>query len=180
MARGETERVAGRSFEERVMLAMPTALLRALQRGFARLPLGSQLRRREVKRLNALAWAAASREDYEVPLLFCEPDVEIRMAAEIARSLGLAESYHGHQGFLDCWRDYRQDMAEMRVEPEQIIDLGDRVAVRATMVAVGRSGGVAIRQTSGFIFYYSPCGLIARQEVYWTWEDTLAALERRD
>jgi ketosteroid isomerase-like protein len=160
------------------MLAMPTALLRMLQRGFARLPPGSQVRRRWVKRLTTHGFAAASREDYKLPLLSCEPDVEIRMAFEGARSLGLAESYHGHQGFLDFWRDLRQDMAELRVEPEQIIDLGDRVAVRGTGVAVGRSGGIAIRQTRGYIFYNSPRGLIARLEEYLTWEETLAALER--
>jgi hypothetical protein len=180
MSRGEEERVGGRSFEERVMLAMPTALLRALQRGFARLPPGSQLRRRGLKRLMTLGFAAASREDYEIPLLFYEPDVEIELNAEIARSLGLADSYHGHRGFLDVWRELRQDAAEMRIEPEQVIDLGDRFVARLTLAAVGRSSGVAIRQTQGFIFYFSPRGLFARQELYWTWEDTLAALERRD
>jgi hypothetical protein len=180
MPRGEAERVGGRSFEERVMLAMPTALLRALQRGFARLPPGSQLRRRGLKRLVALGWAAASREDYEIPLLFCEPDVEIRMAFEGARTVGLAESYNGRQGFLDMLRDNRLDMAEVRWKPEQVIDLRDRLAMRATQVAVGRSGGVAIRETRGYIFYLSPRGLWARLEVYLTWEDTLAALERRD
>jgi hypothetical protein len=180
MSGGEAERVGGRSFEERVMLAMPTPLLRALQRGFARLPPGSQLRRRGLKRLTTLVWAAASREDYEVPLLFYEPDLEIQIAADFARTLGQAESYHGHQGFLEAWRDIRQDMAEMRVEPEQVVDLGDRFAQRATVVAVGRSGGVAVRQTRGYTFYLSPRGLIARQEHYLTWEDALAALERRD
>ena len=162
------------------MLAMPTALLRVLQRGFAQLPPGSPLRRRWLKRTNALGFAAASREDYEVALLLCEPDVEISMAFEGARTVGLAESYHGHQGFLDAMRDLRQDMADSRFEPEQIIDLGDRTAVRVTFVAVGRSGGVAIRQTRGYIFYNSPRGLVARLENYLTWEDTLAALERRD
>ena len=150
----------------------------AAQRGtrlHARYP---QLRRRRLKRTNALGLAAASREDYEVPLLLCEPDVEIRMAFEGARTVGLAKSYHGHQGILDFFHDLRQDMADLRVEPEQIIDLGDRTAVRGTVVAVGRSGGVAIRQTRGYIFYNSPRGLVARLENYLTWEDTLAALER--
>ena len=162
------------------MLAMPTALLRVLQRGFAGLPPGSQLRRRWLKRTNALGLAAASREDYEIPLLLCEPDVEIRMAFEGARTVGLAESYHGHQGILDFFRDLRQDMADLRFEPEQVIDLGDRSAVRMAMIAVGRSGGVEIRQTRGIIFYNSPRGLVARVEHYLTWEDTLAALERQD
>jgi hypothetical protein len=128
-----------------------------------------------------LGLAAVSREDHEVPLLFYEPDVEIQVAAEIARSLGLTETYHGHQGPLDLWRDYSQDMTEVRFEPpEQVIDLGDRVAVRTTFAAVGRSSGVATRETRGVIFYFSPRGLILRQETYMTWEDTLAALERRD
>jgi hypothetical protein len=179
MSRGEAERVGGRSFEERVMLAMPTALLRVLQRGFARLPPGSQLRRRGLKRLMTLGWAAASRGDYELPLLFYEHDVEIRNAREFAR-LGAAESYHGHHGFLEVWRELRQEMAEQRFEPEQVIDLGDRFAVRLTQAAVGQSSGVAIRETRGNIFYFSPRGLFARQEAYMTWEDALAALERRD
>jgi len=121
------------------MLAMPTALLRALQRGFARLPPGSQLRRRALKRLTTLGWAAGSREDYELPLLFYEPDAEILDMSEVGRTLGLAESYHGHQGLPDWWRDYRRDMTEVRVEPEQVLDFGDRVALRLTMVAMGQA-----------------------------------------
>jgi hypothetical protein len=71
-------------------------------------------------------------------------------------------------------------MAELRGEPEQIIDLGDRWAQRLTLAAEGRRSGVAILQTSGTIFYFSPRGLIARQELYRTWEEALAALERGD
>jgi hypothetical protein len=150
MSHGEAERVGGRSFDEQVMLAMPTALLRMLQRGFARLPPGSQLRRRGLKRLTTLGWAAASREDYEVSLLFYERDVEIRNDREFARTLGLAEGYHGHHGFLEVWRDLRQEMAEMCVAPELIIDLGDCFAVRATEAAVGRSSGAALKETRGY------------------------------
>jgi hypothetical protein len=179
MCRARTQSVGGRSFEERVMLAMPTALLRVLQRRFARLPPGSQLRRRGFKRLMTLGWAAGSREDYEVSLLFYEPDVNIQVTDD-ARSLGLAETYHGHQGFLDVWRDYRQDMAELRAEPELIIDLGDRFAQRVTLAVVGRSSGVALNQTQGHVFFFSRRGLFARQDIYLTWEDALEALERRD
>jgi hypothetical protein len=121
------------------MLAMPTALLRVLQRRFARLPPGSQLRRRGLKRLMTLGSAAANRGDYEVPLLFYEPDMEIQADSELARTLGLAESYHGHQGVVEAWRDLLQDMTEARFEPERVIDLGDPVAVRLTGAAVGRS-----------------------------------------
>ena len=53
-------------------------------------------------------------------------------------------------------------MAELRVEPELIIDLGDRCAQRLTLAAVGLSSSVAIRETRGNIVYVSPRGLIAR------------------
>jgi ketosteroid isomerase-like protein len=98
-------------------------------------------------RLTTLGWGAANRGDYEVPLLFYEPDVEIRSSAEFARSLGLAESYHGHQGFVEVWRDILQDMTEARFEPEGVIDLGDRVAVRPMRVSAALA--VAARPRAG-------------------------------
>jgi hypothetical protein len=173
----EAKAEAGRSIEERVALAMPSFVVRLLLTGLARLPPGSHLRRRVFKRNVARGFDATARDDYEFALLLYEPDVELRLFGEVGRALGLAESYHGHQGFLDFWRDYKQD-AELRVKPEQIIDLGDRTALRVTAVAVGRSSGVVTRHTSGHIVYWSPRGMIARHDWYWAWEDALATLER--
>ena len=99
------------------------------------------------------------------------------MFGENARALGLAESYHGHQGFLDLWRDYKKDMDDLHFETEQIIDFGDLIALRATLVGRGRSSGVATTRTAGLLYYFSPGGMIARSDVYWTWEEALAALE---
>jgi hypothetical protein len=168
---------AGRSVEERVALAMPSFVVRLLLTGLARLPPGAHLRRRVLKRAYARGFEGINRDDYEFALLFYEPDVEIRLFGEVPRALGLPESYHGHQGGLDLWRDYKQD-AGLRVTPEQIIDLGDRTALRVTAVAVGRSSGVATTHTSGHIVYWSPHGMVARHDWYWAWEDALATLER--
>lgn len=123
---------------------------------------------------------ANGRGAFDFGLLFYEPDVELHVLGGVARALGLSESYHGHQGVREVWRDYRRDMDDLRLEPEQIIDLGDRIALRVTLVGTGRASGATTRHTEGFVLHYSPRGLIARHEIYWSWEDALAALNAGD
>jgi ketosteroid isomerase-like protein len=171
---------AGRSVEERVILRLPTPVVRLLIRGMARLPPGSHLRLRLLKHSIARGMEAGSREDWALPLRFYEPDVEFRNPGEAARALGLPERYDGHQGFRDVWRDWKQDMDDFRVEPEEIIDHGDRVVLRARIVGRGRASGALTSQTVGTIYDLSPRGLIARQDIYWTWEEALAALSDHD
>ena len=167
---------AGRSIEERVLLWLPTPLVRLVMRGLARMPPGSHLRRRMLKRGITRGMEAGARGDYAIPLRFYEPDVELRNPGQAARGLGLPERYEGEQGFLAVWRDWTEDLDDFRVQPEQIIDLGDRVALRGTLVGRGRASGVLTRQTAGFIYHFSPRGLVALQELHWTWENVLDAL----
>jgi ketosteroid isomerase-like protein len=168
----------GRSIEERVVLAMPTFLVRAMYAGVARLPPGSYLRRRILKRAFRRAFDGAGRDDYDYVLLGYEPDVELRMWGDAPRTLGLAERYHGHQGLRDLLDDYKRDMNDVRWELEQVIDLGDRLVVRTTFVGAGALSGLTTRRTTGHIFWTSPSGTITRQDTYWTWNETLAALEQ--
>jgi SnoaL-like domain len=157
---------------------MPTAVVRLVLACTFRLPPGSELRRRLLKRGFARGFEATRRDDYQFALLMYEPEVEHRMFGENARALGLAERYHGHRGFLDMWRDYKKDMDDLHFETEQIIDFGDLIALRASLVGRGRSSSVATTRTAGLLYYFSPRGMIARSDVYWTWEEALAALER--
>jgi ketosteroid isomerase-like protein len=168
----------GRSIEERVALAMPTFLVRVMFMALARLPPGSYLRRRIQKRNFRRAFEALARDDYEFALLAYEPDVELRVWGEAPRALGLAESYHGHQGFRDFLGDYKQDMNNAHWELEQIVDLGDRLALRTTFVGTGALSGVTMRKTIGIIWRISPRGAVTRQDLYWTWDETLAALQQ--
>jgi ketosteroid isomerase-like protein len=167
-----------RSIEERIALALPPAVVHAALARLMRLPPGSALRRRVLKRAVARGFAGPSRGDYELLLLFYEPDVEIDVIGEWARALGLAERYRGHEGMLAIWSDYQQD-ADLRVEPEELIDLGDRIALRVSLNVRGRASGAPTAQPIGFIYYLSQRGLIARQTFYSDWEDVLAALGQR-
>lgn len=167
---------AGRSIEERVLLRLPTPVAGLPFRVLALLPPGSHLRKRLLKYGIALGLEAGSREDYAVQLLYYEPDVELRNPGDAARALGLPERYEGHQGVLDIWRDWRQDMDDFRVQPEQVIDLGDRVALRAAFVGRGRASRVPTSRIIGTIYCFSRRGLIARQDIYWAWHEALEAL----
>jgi ketosteroid isomerase-like protein len=142
---------------------------------WTRLPPGSQVWRRLLKRLVVRGFEAASRDDYDFPLLFWEPDGEVRPFEE-ASGLGLPQRYLGHQGYRDAWADYKRDLADLRVKPQQIVDLGDRFGLRAVVEGRGRTSGVETRATQGYAFFLSSRGLVARQDLYWTWDEALAAL----
>jgi ketosteroid isomerase-like protein len=159
---------------------MPASALRLAFTAVLRLPPGSNLRRRLVKRSTVRSLDASGRGAFDFGLLFYEPDVEVHVLGDVARALGLSESYRGHQGLREVWRDYQRGMDELRLEPEEIIDLGDRIALRVTLAGTGRASGATTRHTEAFVMYYSPRGLIARHEIYWSWQDALVALSASD
>jgi ketosteroid isomerase-like protein len=169
----------GRAFDERVALAMPAPVVRFVLSRTVRLPAGSPARRRGVKRLVELCLDGTNRDDLDFCLLFYEPDVELYAADAAARALGLAARYEGHKGVRALVRDYKEDMDELRFEAQGVHDLGDRIAVRATVIARGRRSGATTTGTRGLVYYLSPRGMIARQELYWDWEEAQAALEQR-
>jgi ketosteroid isomerase-like protein len=176
--RGTRDQV-GRSLEERVALRLPPPVFRAALTRAARLPTGSRLRQRLLKRAATRGFAASNRGDYEVALLLYEPDVTIEPVGEVAHALGLADTYHGHQGFVAVWRDYQQDTEGLRIDIEQLVDRSDRIALRVTLIARGRVSGAPWTRPMAFIYYLSQGGKIARQEFYLEWADALAALDGR-
>jgi hypothetical protein len=165
-----------RPIEERLALAIPGPVLHLAFAAALRLPPGSDLRRRLLKRSAVRLLEATGRGAFDFGLLAYEPDVELHVLGDIARSLGLAYTYRCHQGVRDMWGQYLRDTEQLQVEAEQLIDLGNRMALRVTLVGTGQTSGVTTRNTEGFVFYFSPRGLISRQEIYWSWQDALAAL----
>jgi hypothetical protein len=170
---------AGRSVEERVLLSLPSPVVRLLSMGYGRLPPGSHLRRRATKRFIARTYEGLNREDDVFSLLIYEPDIAIRSSREFSRLLGLPESYDGHEGFLAWWRDVRSGMDEVRTRPEGVIDLGDRVAIRLGFFTRGRASGAITGQTVGIVAHMTPRGRVPRLEWYLSWEETLQALGAR-
>jgi hypothetical protein len=165
-----------RSVEERVLLWLPPSIVRLLSRGFGSLTPGSHLRRRVMKRFIRRVYEGLNREDDVFALVIYEPDIAICSSQEFARLLGLPERYDGHEGYLAWWRDVRQGMYQVHARPEQIIDLGERVAIRLAFLTQGRASGAIISKTVGIVAHMNSRGRVPRLEWYWTWEEALEAL----
>jgi ketosteroid isomerase-like protein len=165
----------GRHLDERLWVRAPT-LYRRLAKLVGALPPRSPVRRRALKRMVARGWAALSRGDDEIVLLFFDRDFEFNTIgwAPIA---GLAERYHGHEGwlgFIALWRAAWVD-SQITHTPEALIDLGDRLVVRVTLTARGAASGADVAQTMGIVVWLVD-GVVVRQDNYWEWSACLDAL----
>jgi ketosteroid isomerase-like protein len=138
----------------------------------ASLPPGSSLRRRLVPWGLRHAFDAVSRNDFDVPLLGYEPDVEIRILG--AAGLGFKNGYEGHQGWLDFTSDFYETFVEPRNTVKRVLDAGDRWVVEAEFQGQGKASGVGVGNTWGTVYYLSPRGKIRRQDVFFEGGWTLA------
>jgi hypothetical protein len=168
-SRPAVERLAARAPQ---LLALAEAVV-------ARLPATSRLRRRALQEGFSRGFAAINRGDpWSIPTAY-EPDSEIYPAAGF-RALGLADCYRGHRGWHELIEAIRAELPDVRWTPEHLIDLGDRWVLRLDMSGSGRASGVPTHQTWGTVIQISPRGRVTRQDIYWTWEETLAAAGLRE
>jgi ketosteroid isomerase-like protein len=152
-----------RPIAEQILLRMPFLVDFALAR-VARLSPGSPLRRRLVPWGLRRGFDAASRSDFDVPLLGYEPDVEIFTSG--AAGLGLAESYSGHQGWRDFFEDFFEDFPQPHFSINRVLDAGDRWVAEVVTQAQGKASGVEVENTWATVYYLSPRGRIRRQDVF--------------
>jgi ketosteroid isomerase-like protein len=71
--------------------------------------------------------------------------------------------------FLEAWTD-------VRWEPQQLVDGGDRFALLLHVVWRGSGGETEVWQPLGVI-YTVRGGRVVRQTMYWEWDETLRAAE---
>jgi hypothetical protein len=159
---------------DRLLVGAPWLLRLALGL-VARLPPTSRLRTRVLRESLSRAFAAMNRGDlWFLPFTY-EPDCEIHFLDTGFRTFGLADSYRADGGWREATFAIRDEVPDARWVPEHLIDLGDRWVLRAQLSGSGRSSGARTNQTWGCIYHLSPRSRIARQHIYWTWEETLAA-----
>ncbi len=124
--------------------------------GFAlvlKLPVGSRLRRAGVARAVRLGLEAFNRKDLDVAVTGFHPELEYYPYREFVEA-GLAEPcYYGPAGYrayiegtYDVWG------ADVRLEPIELIDLGDRVVVLADMPMQAQSSGIALAERYGSVW----------------------------
>jgi ketosteroid isomerase-like protein len=166
----------GRHLEEHLWVRAPT-LYRRLVKLLRMLPPGSPLRRRFLKLAVARGLEALTRGDDEVVLLSLDRDVEFNIIGEATVLLGFAETYRGHEGWLEFIKIWRVEWAGGQIThtPEALIDLGDPIIVRTTLTAQGATSRADVALTGGLVCWIRD-GVIVRQDNYWEWSECVEAL----
>jgi ketosteroid isomerase-like protein len=166
-----------RSLDQHVYVRFP-ALYRLLADAFARLPPRSRLRRLMVARAVRLAYAAANRRDFDVVLVGWDPGSEYRPSSDLMPPD--AESvFHGHDGYLQLWRYWLDAFEDIRWDPEEVLDFGDRFLVTTEQKGHGSGSGVAVSEPV-FLLFKLRRGLVIRQEDFLDRSNALEAASLPD
>jgi ketosteroid isomerase-like protein len=161
-----------RTLVEVVPLRLPR-LARLLRSALLRLPLHSRLRRELVARGIRDSAEAWNRGDRELFLAAIDPEVEFNVVNRAA-GVDLEDRYDGHEGARRYWATIDEAWETIRVEPQEMIDFGDRYLVLQTWRARGRGSGVEVEHDIGLFVTWSR-GMSARVDFYWSREEALEA-----
>lgn len=159
-----------RTLDERLAVRFPVFTV-LVGSGFVRLSPRSRLRRLILTRRIQQSYAAANRGDYEAVLAGWHAAGEYRPSRDLTPP-DLA-AVHGHDGMRRLWRYWRDAFEDIRWDPEEILDFGDKILVTARQAGHGTGSGVAVSERV-FQLFTLRGGLVLRQEDF---PDRSAALE---
>ena len=71
--------------------------------------------------------------------------------------------FYGRDGYLQLWRYWLDAFGDIRWDPEEILDLGDKLLVTTQQKGHGSGSGVAVSQPVFQLFKFRR-GLVVRQE----------------
>jgi ketosteroid isomerase-like protein len=150
-----------RTLDERIVVRFP-ALARWLAAAWARLPRDSRLRRAILVRRLRQGYAAASRRDFDFLLTSFDPGVEFRAVQTGPEG---TTTFHGREGVLEATRLILEVFGDIRLDPEEVLDWGDRFLVTVKLSGHGEESGASIDQQ-----LFSLCtlrhGLVVRQDEF--------------
>ena len=161
-----------RTLDERLIVRFP-ALSRLLTDTLMRLPPRSRLRRLMIARGIRQAYAAANRRDFDRVLAGWDPRSEYRPSADLMPP-DFEAVFHGHDGYLTMWRRQVDAFEDLRFDPEEILDLGDKLLVTAQVRGHGSGSGVPVSQPV-FQLYELRRGLVVAQEDFLDRSEALEA-----
>jgi ketosteroid isomerase-like protein len=134
----------GRSLDEHLFVRFP-ALFRLFANAMMRLPRRSRVRRLMVARFVRRGYAAGNRRDFDGLLMGIDPGIEYRPSGNLMPP-DLEAVFYGHDGYLKVWRRWLDAFDDVRLEPEEVLDLGDKLLVTMQVRAHGSDSGVPVSQ----------------------------------
>lgn len=167
------ERAAGRRTADEQLRARLPALSRLSNSAFVHLPPRSRLRRAALARAVLRAYAAANRRDFELVLTGLDPEnYEYHPSPDLLPP-DLERVFHGPEGYLKLWRYWTEAFEDIRWDPEEVLDFGDRFLVTTRQRGTGMGSGIAVSEPV-FQLFTLRGGMVLRQEDF---RDRSKALE---
>lgn len=161
-----------RGLDERIFLRF-RGVVTSLTRVVWRLPPGSRLRREVLLRAARAGFAAINRGDFESAFLLYHADVEIITPSQLV-AIGFDPAYTGREARFDYQRRWTREWGEMRFEPAEMLDLGERVLFVGRIAGIGLTSGAAV-DTRWALLYTLSDGQIIREQPFFDHDEAFAA-----
>lgn len=136
-----------RTVDQRLFVRFPWLAV-AASRLIGRLPPGSRVRQAMLWRAARLGVEAYNRRDLDAVVIAYQPDLEYYPYREFVEAALTEPCYHGPAGYrsyiastYDVWG------TEVRLEPTELIDLGDQFVLLADMPMRAQASGIPLAQT---------------------------------
>ena len=161
-----------RGVEERIYMRFPSVVAFAT-RALWRLSPRSRPRRALLLRVSQLGFDALNRGDFASSFMLYHPHVEFITPPSFV-ALGFDPVYRGREGRSEFQRGWTAEWGEMRFEPEEMLDLGDRVLFVGRVKGSGRSSGAGFESDWANVLTIS-AGRVIREQPFFDRREALEA-----
>jgi hypothetical protein len=163
-----------RTLDERFWIRFPS-FYRLIADRLMRLSPESRLRRSILARSIARAYAAANRRDFELILIVNDDEpYEYRPSRDLLPP-DMDTVYRGHEGYRKFWRLWLDAFENIRWDPVEVLDFGEKALVTTRQSGRGSSSGVAVSESVFQLFTWRR-GLVIRQEDFLDRTEALEAV----
>jgi ketosteroid isomerase-like protein len=114
--------------------------------------------------------AAYNRRDFEAAIESFDPEIEWVLPAEMN-----SDSGRGPDEVIRFFRSLDETFDELRLEPQEFVDAGERVATRLRHYGRGKGSGVEINEELYHQVATFRAGRIVRMEYFAEWSAALEA-----
>jgi ketosteroid isomerase-like protein len=114
--------------------------------------------------------AAYNRRDFDAAVEFFDPEIEWVLPA-----LQRSDSCRGPDEVKRFWEGLDETFEELRLDPQESVDAGDRVAVRLRYYGRGKESGVEIETEMYHQVTTFRDGTMVRIEYFTSWAEALEA-----
>jgi ketosteroid isomerase-like protein len=170
-----------RRLDERIFVRFP-ALAHISFSVWSSLPPRSRLRRAWLSRIVRQGSEAANRRDFELLFLGFDPEIELELPESLIGGYvppDLVGVHRGHDGYRRMWEGLIEAWEDLRLEPNEAIDLGDRLLLAGRVKGHGRQSGIFVDQPL-FQLFTLRRGLVIRQRDFADRDQALEAAGLRE